>query len=232
MIETTLSQCAICGSDVGDQGYCKICGTILEDGGANCDSCGKPLPALAFSCEHCEKEDSKEDVYMSPRKEEAVKHFMLFPGMTKEMASDLYDDGLEDFASLIGMSLTENQRENGMHQTIARKIMLIDVAEGEEKVDVTEKLECPICKSLIDTDSERCCICGNSTVLDIDSKITSKMGEKYEDICNDPAFREMPVDFQDEISDVLTQEDEEDVPEPEDLEEYIDEEWDSIDSDI
>jgi hypothetical protein len=232
MMETELSQCAICGSEVGDEGQCRICGTVLEDGGANCGTCGKPLPALAFSCEHCKKEDSLQETDLSPEKQKLLEHFMLFPGMTKEMASRLIDEGLKDFATLIGMSLTERQRKQGIHQTIARRIMLLDVAEGEKKVSVEEKLECPICKSLIDTDSERCCVCGNSTMLGIDGSIAAKMGDKYDDICNDPAFREMPKDFQEEISDVLTEEDDDESTEQEEMEEQVDEDWESIDSDL
>ena len=243
MMETDLTQCAVCGAEVGSSGQCKVCGTILEDGGAKCKTCGKPLPALAFSCEDCKKKEKKE-TELSPEKEEILKHFMLFPGMTREMAMRLIREGLKDFATLIGLSLTERQRDKGMHQTIARKIMLLDVADGKNKVDVTEKLECPVCKSLIDTDSERCCVCGHNTFIDINGKVETKLKGKYEEIRKDRAFREMPKDFQNEISEVLTEEDEEDVKEAEELEEVteeeelqeieeeLDKEWESIDSDL
>ncbi len=244
MMETELSQCAVCGSEVGDLGKCKVCGTILEDGGATCEKCGRPLPALAFSCTHCKDKDKDRRIELSPEKEEILRHFMLFPGMTREMAMRLIREGLKDFATLIGMSLTESQRDKGLHQMIARKIMLLDVAEGKNKVDVTEKLECPVCKSLIDTDSERCRVCGRSTYLSIDGKVETKLKGKYEEIRKDRAFREMPKDFQKEISEVLTKEDEEDVKEGEgleeaneeeelqEIEEELDKEWESIDSDL
>jgi hypothetical protein len=161
---------------------------------------------------------------------------MLVPGLSEEAAGDLYDEGVEDFASLVGMALTESQRNSGLHQVIARRIMLIDVLDTDHDEDVMEEMECPICKSMIDASSESCEICGHYTHIKLEKAeeevpaiSNPVMGEIHDKVCLDTAFREMPLDFQEELSKVLVEIDDLDLLE---LEDEVDLYWDEIDSDL
>jgi hypothetical protein len=237
MSQAALLMCDVCGSHVGANGCCEICGTILVEGKVQCERCGDPLKPYALVCYSCgsgrlqesESEDSKE-------KKEAVHHFLMVPGLSEEAAGDLYDEGVEDFASLVGMALTEPQRNIGLHHTIARRIMLMDVVDIDHDVPPIEEMECPICKSMIDALSDECEICGHFTRIKLDvpedepeSEPDPVMGEINEKICWDAAFREMPKDFQEELSRVLVE------AEDFELEEFEDEGaifWEELDSDI
>ncbi len=227
MKEATLSECAICGTKTSGKASCDTCGTILVDGKVPCKACGTMLPSFSVSCNHCGRKRGEVDEDFTPEMSEVIKHFLMIPGMTKEMAIELYKEGLKDFASLIAKSMTQSQRNKGLHKVIARRIMLMDVAEGDDAVDVTEKLECPICKTLVDLYDEKCGVCGHTTTIRTLNEDDPKTGGVYRKILTDPAFREMPVEFQEELSEVFSEEDEEEPSEEED-----DSEWDEIDSDL
>ncbi len=219
MIQATLSKCAICGSATGDKGFCETCGTILMDGKVACEACGTSLQRFAFQCGFCGKKQGEEEKEISPERKETIENLMLVPGMTRETASELYDEGVKDFASLVGQSLTETQRRTGLHQKIARRIMMMDVVDGEHRVEVSEKLECPICESLMDVSAEKCQVCGH----------VARPSVKDNDILHTPVFKNMPEDFQEELSKVLIEmdyalleaDDEEDANE-----------WDGVYSDL
>ncbi len=219
MIQATLSKCAICGSATVDKGFCETCGTILVDGKVTCEACGTSLPRFAFQCEFCGKKKGEKETEVSPERTATIENFMLVPGMTRETASELFDEGVKDFATLIGQSLTERHRKTGLHQKIARRIMMMDVVDGEGRVEVSEKLECPICESLVDVSSESCDVCGHI----VRSKTVTN------DIQHTPVFKKMPEDFQKELSKVLIEMDyallEEDDEEETD-------EWDDVYSDL
>jgi hypothetical protein len=229
--------CDVCGSNVGANGCCETCGTILVEGKVQCERCGDPLKPYALVCYSCGsgrlKESRPED---TKEKKEAVHHFLMVPGLSEEAAGDLYDDGVEDFASLVGMALTEPQRSIGLHHAIARRIMLMDVVEADHDVGVVEEMECPTCKSTIDAISDECEICGHFTRIklevpedELEGGLDPVMGEISEKISWDAAFREMPKDFQEELSRVLAE------AEDFEIEEFDDEGadfWEELDSDI
>jgi predicted amidophosphoribosyltransferase len=237
MSQAALSMCDVCGSDVGADGCCGTCGTILVEGKVECERCGDPLKPYSLVCYSCgstrEEEHKSED---SREKKEAVHHFLMIPGLSEEAAGDLYDDGIEDFASLVGLALTEPQRNTGLHQVIARRIMLMDIVDTDHSVANREEIECPICKSIIDAASEACPICGHFTRIklevpdgEFDGELDPVMGELNEKITWDAAFRQMPKDFQEELSRVLAEAEE---PELEDIEDEFDVYWDELDSDL
>lgn len=237
MSQAALSMCDVCGSHVGADGCCKTCGTILVEGKVQCERCGDPLKPYALVCYSCGsgrgEESGSED---TKEKKEAVHHFLMVPGVSEEAAGDLYDEGVEDFASLVGMALTEPQRMMGLHHAIARRIMLMDVVTTDHSATIIEEMECPICKSIVDASSVECEICGHFTRIkldvpedEIESELDPVMGDISEKIYWDAAFRAMPKDFQEELSRVLA--------EAEDLEiEEFDDDgavfWEELDSDL
>ena len=237
MSQAALSMCDVCGSHAGVSGCCEICGTILVEGKVQCRECGDPLHAYSIVCYSCgsPREDTSRSE-SSREKKDAIHHFMLVPGLSEETAEDLYDEGVEDFASLVGMALTEPQRMNGLHHVIARRIMLMDVLDTDKEVRVIEEMECPICKSMIDAYSDECEICGHFTRIKLDvpedepeSELDPLMGEISEKICWDAAFREMPKDFQEELSRVLIEAEDSEL---EEIEDYVDVFWEELDSDL
>ena len=237
MSQAALSMCGVCGSHAGASGCCDICGTILVEGKVQCRECGDPLRAYSIVCYSCgSSRDVTSRSESSSEKTEAIHHFMLVPGLSEETAGDLYDEGVEDFASLVGMALTEPQRMNGLHHVIARRIMLMDVLDTDHEVRVIEEIECPICKSMIDASLESCEICGHFTRIKLDvpeeepeSELDPFMGEISEKICWDAAFREMPKDFQEELSRVLIEAEDAEL---EEIEDYVDVFWEELDSDL
>ncbi len=220
MIETTLSRCDICGSFPGESGCCQICGTVLIPGKVECELCGDPLSKFSPICDTCgTMRGEKVEKKVSSKKKEVIHHLMLVPGMNEETASGLYDDGVRDLASLIGMSLTEKQREEGLHQVIARRIMLSDVLKNSRDL-LLEEMECPYCRGLIEASAERCEICGHSTtkkpdVEESDKEVDPRMKDVTDEISQNTAFREMPIDFQEEMSDILKELEDEDIDDQE-----------------
>ncbi|MEE9223786.1 MAG: hypothetical protein V3U51_03455 [Thermoplasmata archaeon] len=237
MSQAALSMCDVCGSHAGASGCCDICGTILVEGKVQCRVCGDPLHAYSIVCYSCgSSREATSRSESSREKREAIHHFMLVPGLSEETAGDLYDEGIENFASLVGMALTEPQRTNGLHHVIARRIMLMDVLDTEHEVPVIEEMECPICKSMIDASLESCEICGHYTRIKLDvhedgleSGLDPLMGKISEKICWDAAFREMPKDFQEELSRVLVEAEDSEL---EEIEDYVDVFWEELDSDL
>ncbi|MFQ6060929.1 MAG: hypothetical protein ACE5KV_06525 [Thermoplasmata archaeon] len=212
MSEVAVSRCAVCGFAVGGRGICGRCGTILVGKKVVCQSCGNTLPSFSVVCEYCGKSisETKKDEKVSRKKEEAVRRFQLIPGVTEEMASHLFDEGVTDFASLIGLSLTDKQREKGLHHILARRIMLMDLIGTRERKVASETVECPTCKSIVDSSAQRCPVCGyctmiglNEKVKDFEEKLGSCIEEVFNRISQDKGFREMPIPIQKEISKML-----------------------------
>lgn len=212
MSEAGTSKCSVCGFLVGEEGACDRCGTILTAKKIVCQSCGNPLPAFSFVCEYCGKSitEAKQEGELSEKKIEAMKRFQLIPGVTENMASRLYDEGVTDFASLVALSLTERQKEKGLHHILARRIMLMDLLGTKKKKVASEVVECPTCKSIVDASTQKCPVCGYCTMIGLDEKVKKfeeKLGEcieeAYTKISKDKGFREMPVPMQKEISKML-----------------------------
>jgi len=220
MIEMSLSRCNICGSFAGENGCCQICGTVLVPGKVECELCGDPLSKFSPICDTCgTMRGEKVEKKVSPEKKEVIHHLMLVPGMNEETASGLYDDGVRDLASLIGMSLTEKQREEGLPHVIARRIMLSDVLKNGRDL-LLEEMECPYCKGVIDASADRCEICGHSTtkkpnVEESDKELDPRMEDMTDEISQNTAFREMPIDFQEDMSNLLKEMEDEDIDDQE-----------------
>ncbi|TET90020.1 MAG: hypothetical protein E3J35_08380 [Methanomassiliicoccales archaeon] len=216
MSQASQPKCTVCGFFVGEDGLCERCGTVITGKKVLCQSCGNPFPAFSFVCEYCgksvneakrEKEEAEET---SLQREEAVKRFQLVPGVTEEMASNLFEEGVTDFASLIALTLTKRQKEKGLHHIIARRIMLMDVLGTKKKKVASEVVECPTCKSLVDASSKKCVVCGYCTMIGLDENVQKLeknlgkcIGEAYNKIHQDKGFREMPVSMQREITEML-----------------------------
>jgi predicted amidophosphoribosyltransferase len=238
MKETALSRCDVCGSFAGASGCCEICGTILVEGKVQCGQCGDPLQAYAMVCYSCgTKRNEEASRERSGEEKEAIERFTLVPGVSQETASDLVEEGVEDLATLVGMSLTDKLRDRGLHHVIARRMMLMDVLDGNRDEEIIEEMECPICKSIIDASSEACEICGHYTRIKLESSdegakrlLDPEMGQIHDKITWDAAFREMPTDFQEELSRVLIEADDSDLLDIEENDE--DGFWDELDSDL
>lgn len=216
MSQSSEQKCLVCGFVVGENGLCDRCGTVVAGKKILCQSCGNPFPAFAFVCEYCgksiseAKEEEEEEDKTSLQREEAVKRFQLVPGVTEEMASKLFEEGVTDFASLIALSLTERQKEKGLHHIIARRIMLMDVLGTKKKKVASEVVECPTCKSIVDASSKKCAICGYCTMIGLDDNVKKLeenlgecIGEAFSKIHLDKGFREMPISMQKEITKML-----------------------------
>ncbi|UCD91611.1 MAG: hypothetical protein JSV43_04980 [Methanobacteriota archaeon] len=216
MSQASQPKCTVCGFLVGEDGLCERCGTVITGKKVLCQSCGNPFPDFSFVCEYCGKsvneaeEEAEETEEAILEREEAVRRFQLVPGVTEEMASHLYEEGVTDFASLIALTLTERQKEKGLHHIIARRIMLMDVLGTKKKKVASEVVECPTCKSMVDASTKKCAVCGYCTMIGLDENVKKLeenlgtcIGEAYSKIHHDKGFREMPVSIQKEIAKML-----------------------------
>lgn len=162
---------------------CSRCGTIFPEEELECKTCGKKFESFVAFCPSCGQAPDRESPENGSR-DEAVQRFQLIPGVTRDMASKLYDRGITSFADLIGMSLPESEKKRGLHRIIARRLMLsgLIMTQRESK----EGPACARCRGTLDENDLKCQICGAPSggaflELEIGEK-TVKLGDYMDEL--------------------------------------------------
>ncbi|MFQ6127833.1 MAG: hypothetical protein ACE5QW_02875 [Thermoplasmata archaeon] len=184
MASVSEQRCTVCGlSSPPAEIICPRCGTIFPEKEAECEGCGAKFDSIIAMCPSCGGTIDQE-FHDDVGREEAVQRFQLIPGVTKDMASKLYDKGIRSFADLIEMSLPESERKRGLHRIIARRLMLSGLMIAEDERN--EGLACVRCRGHLDENELKCQICGapaGAAFLDlqIDGQ-TVKLGDYMDEL--------------------------------------------------
>lgn len=190
---------------------CPRCETILVRGEAVCPKCGKMFPGWVALCDACGSRMGKRPG--QPDDHEAVLLLASVPGITEAKAKELVARGFRDFSDVVKLALPERAVKKGLHHAIARQALLSDL---EPKAAArTNGTRCPVCGAAWLQGADRCAACGFARTAAADAgaigrKLQEVTGELV-DLARDVDFREMPETVREEILEVFSGLNEEDL---------------------
>src|SRR5438034_9940213 len=76
---------------------------------------------------------------------EAVRSLASIPGVSDERAKELAAKGFRDFADVVRLALPERAVRQGLHHTIARKVLLADLVPRPPRSESGAR--CPKCRA-------------------------------------------------------------------------------------
>ncbi len=79
---------------------------------------------------------------------------------------DLAAKGFRDFADVVRLALPESAVRQGLHHTIARKVLLADLVPRPQRA--VSGARCPMCGAAWLADATRCASCGSTFGLELD----------------------------------------------------------------
>lgn len=133
---------------------------------------------------------------------EAAKALASVPGITEDRAKELVAQGFRDFSDLVRLALPESAVRLGLHHTIARRALLVNLTakKPERRVDGAR---CPMCGETWLAGATRCAACGSApdTELNpdvVEQKLQEVTGEIV-DLASDKDFQRMPEDLRTEL---------------------------------
>ncbi len=191
-------RCFVCGFKSGKP-VCPRCNTILRPDQAVCAACGKSFDGWIATCEACGAPMKAEPVTSEER--EAVHSLTSVPGISEERAKALALKGFRDFADVVRLALPESAVRQGLHHTIARKVLLADLVPRPQHAVTGAR--CPMCGAAWLADAPRCASCGSTFGLELDpAAIEARLEQITGDLVNlaaDEDFQGMPEDVRNEI---------------------------------
>ena len=132
---------------------------------------------------------------------EAVHSLTSVPGISEERAKALALKGFRDFADVVRLALPESAVRQGLHHTIARKVLLADLVPRPQHAVTGAR--CPMCGAAWLADATRCASCGSTFGLELDpAAIEARLEQITGDLVNlaaDEDFQGMPEDVRNEI---------------------------------
>src|SRR2546428_2627732 len=156
-------RCFVCGFRSAKP-VCPRCNTILRPDHAVCATCGKAFEGWIAACDSC-------GAHMKPanatsEEGEAFRSLASVPGMSEERARALAAKGFRDFADVVRLALPESAVRQGLHPTIARKVLLADLVPRPPRA--MSGARCPRCGAAWLADATRCASCGSTGGLALD----------------------------------------------------------------
>ena len=149
--------CFVCGFE-SRAAICPRCNTILRAERAVCRTCGRAFDGWIANCDACGGLTVGEP--KGPSDREAVKTLSSVPGISESRAKELVAKGFRDFADVIRLALPESAVRVGLHHTIARKALLLDLVTRQEPHE--SGAQCPMCGAAWLVHATRCPACGSS----------------------------------------------------------------------
>jgi len=123
------------------------------------------------------------------------------PGISEERAKALAAKGFRDFADVVRLALPESAVWQGLHHTIARKVLLADLVPRPQHA--VSGARCPMCGAAWLANATRCASCGSTFGLELDpAAIEARLEQVTGDLVNlatDEDFQGMPEDVRNEI---------------------------------
>jgi hypothetical protein len=122
---------------------------------------------------------------------EAVKMLSSIPGISESRAKELVARGFREFSDVVRLALPESAVRLGVHHTIARKALLLDLVSRPE--GHASGARCPMCGAAWLVRATRCAACGSSFDLALDPVV---MEQKLQEITGEIVDLAMDEDFQ------------------------------------
>ena len=191
-------KCFVCGFRSA-RPVCPRCHTILRPEQAVCATCGKGFEGWIAACDACGAPMKLANATLADR--EAVRSLASIPGMSDERAKELAAKGFRDFADVVRLALPERAVRQGLHHTIARRVLLADLVPRPQRS--VSGARCPMCGAAWLANATRCASCGSAFGLELDPvAIERRLEEITGDLVNlaeDDDFQGMPEDVRNEI---------------------------------
>jgi len=132
---------------------------------------------------------------------EAVRSLASIPGMSDERAKELAAKGFRDFADVVRLALPERAVRQGLHHTIARRVLLADLVPRPQRS--VSGARCPMCGAAWLANATRCASCGSAFGLELDPVAIERWLEEITgdlvNLAEDDDFQGMPEDVRNEI---------------------------------
>jgi len=191
-------RCFVCGFRSAKP-VCPRCNTILRPERAVCSTCGKAFDGWIAACDACGAPLQAEPVTLEER--EAVRSLTSVPGVSEGRAKELAAKGFRDFADVVRLALPESAVRQGLHHTIARKVLLADLIRRPQHAATGAR--CSMCGAAWLANANRCASCGSAFGLELDPEaIEQRLQLITGDLVNlaaDADFQGMPEDARNEI---------------------------------
>gem|GEM_PF-3556685 len=191
-------RCFVCGFRSAKP-VCPRCNTILRPEHAVCARCGKAFEGWIAACDACGAPMRLANATFEDR--EAFRSLASVPGISEVQARELAAKGFRDFADVVRLALPESAVRQGLHHTIARKVLLADLVPRPERA--VSGARCSMCGAAWLANATRCASCGSTFGLDLDpAAIEQRLQEITGDLVNlaeDEDFQGMPEDVRNEI---------------------------------
>ncbi len=162
-----------------------MCGKAFDGWIAACDACGAPMKVEPVTSEEGD----------------AFHNLASIPGISKDRAKELAVQGFRDFVDVVRLALPESAVGQGLHHTIARKVLLADLVPRPPRA--VSGARCPVCGAAWLADATRCASCGSTVGLELDPvAIEQRLEEVTGDLVNlaeDEDFQGMPEEVRNEI---------------------------------
>ena len=138
---------------------------------------------------------------MTLEEREAYHSLASVPGISEDRAKALALKGFRDFADVVRLALPESAVRQGLHHTIARKVLLADLVPRPQHA--VSGARCPMCGAAWLANATRCASCGSTFGLELDPvAIEARLEHVTGDLVNlaaDEDFQRMPEDVRNEI---------------------------------
>jgi len=191
-------RCFVCGFKSGKP-VCPRCNTILRPDQAVCATCGKAFDGWIAACDVCGTPMKAEPV--TSEEGEAYRSLVSVPGISEERAKALAARGFRDFADVVRLALPESAVRQGLHHTIARKVLLADLVPQPQHA--VSGSRCPMCGAAWLANATRCASCGSTFGMELDPvEIEARLEQitgDLENLAADEDFQGMPQDVRNEI---------------------------------
>ena len=136
-----------------------------------------------------------------PDDREAMKTLTSIPGITAERAKELVAKGFRDFSDVVRLALPESAVRLGLHHTIARKALLLNLAARTQRQ--VSGARCPMCGAAWLAEANRCAACGSGFDLELDPVIVEQKLQEITgeivDLATDEDFQGVPEDVRNEL---------------------------------
>ena len=191
-------RCFVCGFRSAKP-VCPRCNTILRPEQAVCATCGRAFEGWIAACDACGT--PMKPVPETSEEGEAFRSLASVPGMSEKRAKALTAKGFRDFADVVRLALPESAVRQGLHHTIARKVLLADLVPRPPRA--VSGARCPMCGAAWLANATRCASCGSTFDLGLEpAAIEQRLQEITGDLVNlaeDEDFQGMPEDVRNEI---------------------------------
>ena len=193
---TLAPRCGVCGWR-GEDDVCPRCGTVLLKGLAVCRRCGTTFEGPIARCSACGGTVEPPRV---PESSGTIERLTHLPGVDTATAQKLAARGFKDPADLLKLALPERAVRLGVHNALARRLALGELAPAPQ---VRKAIVCPTCGAPREARRRECPACGARAEREVDGEEVRRSLEEVAglvyDLAADPDFQGMPEELQEEI---------------------------------